>query len=184
VGEWSGALNPGSLTGAPDDAKNFIAAQLRLYEAHCAGNFFWTYKKQGAQPDRGWCLRDAVAGGVFPSTVGLRVSKNCEGDHERQTRVRDQLKDKALGDHTAYWSKFPGKYQHARFGEGFTLGWEDAYMFLTSNSHGHVSELGFIGAWARTRTTDHGSSFWEYHHGFKQGAAAARSDFREYYCSQ
>jgi hypothetical protein len=35
-------------------------------------------------------------------------------------------------------------------------------MFLTSNSRGHVSELGFIGAWARTRTTDHGSSFWEY----------------------
>ncbi|KAJ7493284.1 glycoside hydrolase [Mycena galericulata] len=48
VGEWSGALNPRSLTGAPDDAdaKAFVAAQLQLYEAaHCAGHFFWTYKE-------------------------------------------------------------------------------------------------------------------------------------------
>ncbi|KAJ6561112.1 glycoside hydrolase superfamily [Mycena vulgaris] len=183
VGEWSGALNPGSLTGSPDDAKNYVAAQLRLYEARCSGNFFWTYKNHGAQPDRGWCLRDAVEAGVFPRKVGLLASRNPVGDHERQTRVRDSLKDKALGDHTAYWSKFPGKYQHARFGEGFTLGWDDAYMFFTSSSR-NVSELGFVGAWARTRTQDRGSSFWEFQHGFKQGVAAARGDFRQYYCSE
>ncbi|KAJ7460786.1 glycoside hydrolase superfamily [Mycena latifolia] len=182
VGEWSGALNPGSLTGSPDDAKNYVAAQLRLYETHCSGNFFWTYKKQGAQPDRGWCLRDAVEAGVFPSRVGLLASTSPEGDHERQTRTRDALKDKALGEHTAYWSRYPGKYQHARFAEGFTLGWDDAYSFFASSSR-CVSELGFVGAWAKSRTKDHGSSFWEFHHGFKQGVAAARSDFQQYYCS-
>jgi hypothetical protein len=97
VGEWSGALNPGSLTGSPDENKNYVAAQLRLYEAHCSGNFFWTYKKTGRHPDQGWCLRDAVDGGIFPSRVGLFASKSTEGDHERQTIARDNLKDKALG---------------------------------------------------------------------------------------
>ncbi|KAJ7643382.1 glycoside hydrolase superfamily [Mycena polygramma] len=183
VGEWSGALNPGSLTGSPDDAKNYVAAQLQLYEAHCSGNFFWTYKKTGRHPDRGWCLRDAVDGGVFPSRVGLVATKPTEGDHERRARERDDLKGKALGEHTAYWSQYPGKYNHARFAEGFALGWDDAYTFFTATLDGGVSELGFVGAWAKTRTTDHGSSFWEFQHGFKQGVKAARRDFTDHYCS-
>ncbi|KAJ6581043.1 glycoside hydrolase superfamily [Mycena capillaripes] len=189
VGEWSGALNPGSLTGSPDDTKNYVAAQLGLYEAHCAGNFFWTYKKTGRHSDRGWCLRDAVDGGVFPSRVGLLASKSAQGDHERQICARDNLKNKALGkshflNHTAYWSRYPGKYRHERFAEGYTLGWDDAYIFFTASSRLDfaVSELGFVGAWAKTRTNDHGSSFWEFQHGFKQGVNAARSDFREHYC--
>ncbi|KAJ7780299.1 glycoside hydrolase family 5 protein [Mycena maculata] len=187
VGEWSGALNPGSLTGAPDDTKNYVAAQLQLFEAHCAGHFFWTYKKQGgAHPDRGWCLRDAVEGGVYPSTLGLRQSKSADGDQERRMRVRDNLKDKALGEHVGYWSKYPGKYKHDRFAEGFALGWDDADMFFASGNGGGgaVSELGFVGAWAKTRTDDHGSGLWKFEHGFKQGAAAARSDFLENYCSK
>ncbi|KAJ7132283.1 glycoside hydrolase family 5 protein [Mycena epipterygia] len=186
VGEWSGALNPGSLTGSPDDTKNYVAAQLQLYETHCAGNFFWTYKKHGARPDPGWCLRDAVEGGIFPSNVGLIASKTTENDQERQTRTRDSLKSKALNEHTAYWSKHPGKYQHARFAEGFTLGWDDAYTFFTSSSRldRPVAELGFVGAWAKTRMNDYGASFWEFQHGFKQGVGAARSDFRQWYCSE
>ncbi|KAJ7089811.1 glycoside hydrolase family 5 protein [Mycena belliarum] len=181
VGEWSGALNPGSLTGAPDDAKNYVAAQLRLYETHCAGNFFWTYKKQGG-PDHGWCLRDAVAAGVFPSQVALVVTKSGEGDRERQMRTRDTLKD-AASEHIAYWSQFPGKYEHARFADGFVQGWDDAYSFFFASGGRHVSELGFVGAWARRKTKDHGPGFWESLHGFKQGVAAARKDFQEFYCS-
>ncbi|KAF7357012.1 Glycoside hydrolase family 5 protein [Mycena venus] len=155
VGEWSGALNPGSLTGSPDDTKNYVTAQLQLYEAHCSGNFFWTYKKIGHR-DRGWCLRDAVDGGVFPHKVGLFASRSSEGDHERQTQTRDNLKNIALNEHTAYWSKYPGKYRHERFAEGFTLGWDDAYIFFTANSRldRPISELGFIGAWAKIRTDD------------------------------
>ncbi|KAJ7493283.1 hypothetical protein B0H11DRAFT_2228063 [Mycena galericulata] len=78
----------------------------------------------------------------------------------------------------------PASTAHARFGEGFALGWDDAYIFFTSSHAGGggggnvaVSELGFVGAWAKTRTDDHGSSFWEFLHGFKQGAAAARKRF-------
>jgi len=46
IGEWSGALNPGSLRGKPNEQKHFINAQLQLFEKYCGGWFFWTYKKQ------------------------------------------------------------------------------------------------------------------------------------------
>ncbi|KAJ7272646.1 glycoside hydrolase family 5 protein [Mycena haematopus] len=199
VGEWSGALNPGSLTGSPDDTKNYVAAQLQLYEAHCSGNFFWTYKKAGRHQDPGWCLRDAVDGGVFPPRLGLFASRSSEGDHERQAQTRDSLKNKALGEHTAYWSKYPGKYRHERFAEGFAVGWDDAYTFFAASSRldRAISELGFVGAWAKTRTSNN-SSFWEFRryfpctlhrltillleHGFRQGVGAARNDFQKNYC--
>ncbi|KAJ7797516.1 glycoside hydrolase superfamily [Mycena olivaceomarginata] len=168
VGEWSGALNPGSLTGSPDDLKNYVGAQLKLYEAHCSGNFFWTYKKAGHHPDPGWCLRDAVDSGVFPSRVGLFALRSSEDDHERQAVARDKLKNKALGEHTAYWSKYPGKYRHERFAEGFAVGWDDAYIFFAANSRLDRP----------TRTNDQ-SSFWEFR---KQGVNAARNDFRKNYC--
>ncbi|KAJ7065264.1 glycoside hydrolase superfamily [Mycena amicta] len=201
IGEWSGALHPGSLTGSADERKGYIAAQLALYEAHCSGHFFWTYKKVGQNPDRGWCLRDAFEGGEFPR-VGMFLSKSFEGDHARRVSTRDRLQEATLGEiqlfrqstngltpyiqgnHTSYWSRYPGDYHHARFAEGFILGWDDAYAFLMSNNlpNKAVPELGFVGAWARTRTTDHGASFWEYRHGFQQGVAAARLDFSAHYC--
>ncbi|KAF7289449.1 Glucan 1,3-beta-glucosidase 3 [Mycena chlorophos] len=181
VGEWSGALNPGSLIGEPDERKIYIAAQLALFDMQCQGNFFWTYKKAGHAPDAGWCLRDAVETGQYPTqgTQGdLKVKKRFEDDEARQSNTRNRLGDAALRDHVAYWSKYPGNYHHARFSEGFLHGWDDNYSFLTSS----LSELGFVGAWARSRTTDHGAGFWEYRHGFRQGVAAATRDFREHYC--
>jgi len=71
IGEWSGALNPGSLTGKPNEQKDFINAQLQLFEKYCGGWFFWTYKKQH-QGDTGWSFRDAVESGVFPNFVGVK----------------------------------------------------------------------------------------------------------------
>ncbi|KIP05944.1 glycoside hydrolase family 5 protein [Phlebiopsis gigantea 11061_1 CR5-6] len=99
VGEWSGALNPGSLHGIADDTgvrREYIAAQLALYEQHCAGSFFWTYKKEHPG-DKGWSLRDAVAAGVFPSRVGLgNRDAVLREDPQRPTR-RSHACDAALG---------------------------------------------------------------------------------------
>lgn len=78
IGEWSGAINPGSLRDVVNEdasRREYIDAQLALYNRHCSGYFFWTYKKE--QPgDKGWSLRDAVAAGVFPSYVGLKGSRD------------------------------------------------------------------------------------------------------------
>ena len=68
VGEWSAALNPGSLQGAGDETqakRAYVEAQLQLFDQHCAGWFFWTYKKENK--DTGWSFRDAVEAGVFPA---------------------------------------------------------------------------------------------------------------------
>lgn len=100
IGEWSGGLNPGSLRniGNEDSARReFVEAQLGLYERVCAGNFFWTYKKEHPG-DKGWSLRDAFGAGVFPPRVGLalrdKVLRDDPGRHSR----RDRACDKALGE--------------------------------------------------------------------------------------
>jgi len=73
VGEWSAALNPGSLQGAADEHRvraSYVQAQLDLFELYCAGSFFWTYKKE-RHGDQGWSFREAVESGIFPNTVGI-----------------------------------------------------------------------------------------------------------------
>jgi glucan 1,3-beta-glucosidase len=46
IGEWSGALNPGSLTRSPGERSRYVDTQLGLYEKTCLGWFFWTFHKQ------------------------------------------------------------------------------------------------------------------------------------------
>lgn len=100
VGEWSGALNPKSLDPLPnkDHARSqFIQAQVDLYEQYCAGNFFWTYKKQW-EGDKGWSFRDAVRGGVFPKSIGLRLKRPLD-HHSREARLnsREIARSRSLG---------------------------------------------------------------------------------------
>ncbi|KZT07057.1 glycoside hydrolase family 5 protein [Laetiporus sulphureus 93-53] len=190
VGEWSGALNPGSVQGIQNEdaaRRDYIAAQLQLYDRHCAGWFFWTYKKQWSG-DKGWSFRDAVEAGVFPALVGLRRRKPVEDTAAIAPR-RDLARDKALGEHTAYWQQYPGHYEHERFGEGFIQGWEDAWVFLGAEplASAPVSELGFKGPWAKRRAQEHArrqgeGNIWEYEQGFMQGVTAARADFDAMYC--
>lgn len=99
IGEWSGALNPGSLQGLENDIesrRNFVRAQLALFDVHCAGWYFWTYKKEQSG-DKGWSLTDAVSAGVFPLVVGLRCDvEHLRHDYDRPSR-RQIAKDGAFG---------------------------------------------------------------------------------------
>lgn len=97
VGEWSGALNPGSLHGASDERAEkgaFVRAQLQLYEKHCAGWFFWTYKKEQVG-DTGWSFRDAIEADVFPSDFARICPSNP--DENELKAAREQTRDQALG---------------------------------------------------------------------------------------
>lgn len=81
VGEWSAALNPGSLKGVADEHRvraSYVQAQLSLFELYCAGSFFWTYKKE-RRGDQGWSFREAVESGIFPNTVGMIPVKDFVG---------------------------------------------------------------------------------------------------------
>ncbi|KAG5733072.1 hypothetical protein E4T56_gene3536 [Termitomyces sp. T112] len=186
VGEWSGGLDPGSLSGKPGEQGEYVRTQVALYERYCGGWFFWTYKKQWAG-DTGWSLRDSVGSGVFPYRVGLHKKRESANDDGRRRLKKDKEKAQALEVHTSYWAQYPGKYEHWRFNDGFLEGWDAGYTFLDSSSqsdpYGRVTELGFKGALAMKTTRDHGKSYWEYEHGFIQGVDAASRDYQASYCS-
>ncbi|KAH9848755.1 glycoside hydrolase, partial [Lenzites betulinus] len=187
VGEWSAALNPGSLHGAGDERaakREFVEAQLGLYARHCAGWFFWTYKKESGG-DTGWSFRDAVDAGVFPVESSRRHAVGGVKDVGESESRRDLARDGALGEHSGYWQQFPGNYEHWRFAEGFTRGWDDAYLFASlapSTRRGtYIEEIGFVGPWKKRRVSEHaaekgGSNLWEFEHGFAQGLRAGGAD--------
>ncbi|KAI0821809.1 glycoside hydrolase, partial [Trametes gibbosa] len=192
VGEWSAALNPGSLRGTGDERaakRKFVEAQLNLYARHCAGWFFWTYKKESGG-DTGWSFRDAMDAGVFPVESFMRrvAGEHAEGVGASEFR-RDQARDGALGAHAGYWQQFPGNYEHWRFAEGFTRGWDDAYLFASIAPAGepYVEEIGFVGPWKKRRLREHvaekgGSNLWEFEHGFLQGLRGGTADIAAAVC--
>jgi len=193
VGEWSGGLNPGSLCGAINEhheRTKFIQAQLDLFERHCAGWFFWTYKKERSG-DLGWSFRDICGAGLFPGRVGLFPVKPVPRRDSKEWAARKAighehaagmlcisfyglsvlLTIKFEGRHRSYWTRYPGHYEHWRFDKGYNQGWEDAYYFLTARVEEHrgsVCELGFRGFWKKKRVGEHvakeGSSgnLWEF----------------------
>jgi glucan 1,3-beta-glucosidase len=183
IGEWSGALNPGSLrdVGNEDSARReWVHAQLSLYERYCAGYFFWTYKKENSG-DKGWSLRDAAKAHIFPYRVGLigrdKVLREDSEWHVRRAQARDNALGRFIvditfglrvdksstltpsGQHQGYWSQYPGHYEHWRFDDGFLRGWDDAWLFFRSISNlpasSSIPELGFKGPWLKVRLGEH-----------------------------
>ncbi|KAH7908898.1 glycoside hydrolase family 5 protein [Hygrophoropsis aurantiaca] len=192
IGEWSGALNPGSLHSAldePQERARYVQAQLSLYDRYCAGWFFWTYKKEHSN-DLGWSFKDAVKGNVLPNHFGLQAIRSFRTDRSGQNERKNIPKQDALGQHSSYWAQYPGHYEHWRFEQGFSQGWDDGYLFLDSDfsNADTICEVGFTGSLAKRRVEGHiretGSNrnVWEFEHGLRQGVIAAKADFRQVYC--
>ena len=93
VGEFSAALNPDSFPHGCNDTekdrqrREFLRAQLALYEEYCAGWYFWTLKK-GNGWDAGWSAKDACTAEILPGWVGGKVKKQDAGDGDRQPRLQ------------------------------------------------------------------------------------------------
>ncbi|KAF9036110.1 hypothetical protein BDZ89DRAFT_1130249 [Hymenopellis radicata] len=178
VGEWSAALNPGSIKFDNDvEHRVFAKAQLELFERTCAGWFFWTYKK-GEGWDNGWSFRDVQLSEVLPAWLGgLRGRIPVDGADQHR---RDAQRVQSQAAHNAWWDQHPGQYDHERFEQGFATGWDDSYAFFRSVPLGAPApEIGFKTEWARRRS---GDGYWEFEHGFNQGVAAAREDYAQHYC--
>ena len=99
VAEFSAALNPASLrsneAGEQDRQRRvFARAELDIFEAHCAGWYFWCYKKSGW--DAGWSLRDAVTADIMPSFVGIRRTDDL--NRQPDLARRDAAKEIAFGE--------------------------------------------------------------------------------------
>ncbi|EJC98279.1 glycoside hydrolase [Fomitiporia mediterranea MF3/22] len=188
IAEFSAALNPASLrsdeAGEQDRQRRvFARAELGIFERHCAGWYFWTYKKDSW--DAGWSLRDTIVAEIMPSWFGIRKVSGAEIADD--PAGRDMAKEKALHEHTAYWDQYQGHYEHWRFEEGFTRGWDDAYEFFSFDLGSSISELGFKGQWAKRRAfthakeKGHSGNIWEFEHGLSQGIDAARKALEEIY---
>ncbi|CDZ96181.1 Glycoside hydrolase, superfamily [Phaffia rhodozyma] len=184
VGEWSGALNPGSLNGSQggeQDAKrrNFVRAQLEVFEGKTSGYFFWTYRKQDGW-DAGWSFKDACRAEIIPVFLGPKHKGNVQISPD----LLSQRRQFATNAHSQYWDKAVRRpMEHDRFQSGYTTGWEDALHFLSSGTvygNGPAAEIPAAGGqWKVRRFEEHiaqrgsGEFAWEWGHGFDQGRQAA-----------
>lgn len=173
IGEWSAALNPGSLQGQNQEAaqKEWGSAQLAHFTSSLGGNFYWTLKKEGG-PDPGWCLYTAIEKGVIPDNVG-RPRGSPSGNYQA-------AHDQAHGGHSQYWNNHGVPGDHAQFSQGFQQGWKDAEHFYSTSQN----SIGFAGQWATLRTEawkakgGDGKTAWEFQHGCQQGIAAFNAGLR------
>lgn len=173
VGEWSSALNPGSLQGQDQHAaqKEWGQAQLAQFTSSLGGNFYWTLKKEGSQ-DAGWCLYTAIEQGVIPANVG-RIAGNTPPPSDEHAQ---QAHKQAHSAHTDYWNKNGAPGDHNQFSQGFQQGWQDAASFYGNTQN----IIGFTGQWAKVRTEawkrtaggDAAETAWEFEHGCQQAVAA------------
>lgn len=95
LGEWSAALtdhNKGMPDGERDrNKREFVKAQLEMYEKFTGGFFFWTLKK-GDGWDAGWSAKDATTAEILPKWVESRQFRGPPPQH-----VKDQELQRAHG---------------------------------------------------------------------------------------
>ncbi|WWC96693.1 hypothetical protein V866_003565 [Kwoniella sp. B9012] len=91
-------------------------------------------------------------------------------DHDTMAKLRDE----AENNHKAYWAENGNGYQPTgKYFPGFEAGWADACAALSSGN----DIPGDIAGWAKQRAQETGHSSdddWEWEHGFKSGAEAAK----------
>ncbi|KAK0563998.1 Glucan 1,3-beta-glucosidase 3 [Tilletia horrida] len=192
VGEWSSALNPGSFecSALHKNSHNERRAgrirwgttQLRAFEEHTGGYFFWTAKKEG-KPDAGWCLYGAIEGNVFPAQWDPNAGLLAQWDAGQAAKFGEEEQERAWGGHKSYWSSRGGDGVHARFRQGFAQGWADSTAFFESGRKGSL--VGFTDRWvqerveALKRADGHPKDAWEYEEAMKQAHRAWRRMLKE-----
>lgn len=169
IGEWSAALNPGSLQNCKGHEKEhqraWARAQLDAFNAQCGGHFFWTLKKEGA-PDIGWCLYSAIEQDIVPSGLGR---PNSGVDLALLEHKGIEMCENNFNDHVQYWNQNGGggKMDHERYRDGFRQMFKDCVAFYGSCSE----EIGFSGQWIMQRAKAHSQAKgsreneWEFIHG-------------------
>jgi glucan 1,3-beta-glucosidase len=169
IGEWSAALNPGSLKDCGNDKKKhqmeWARAQLNAFNDQCAGHFFWTLKKEG-HTDVGWCLYSAIEQGILPS--GLGRPRNGVDISQLEEKGRRSLEENYQG-HVKYWNQHNGGKQmhHEKYRDGFAQLYKDCIDFYRSCG----DEIGFGPHWVACRAAAHSRDSgskdgeWEFHHG-------------------
>lgn len=92
IGEWSAGLADwellpkGTPAGVFDDHKRqWVAAQLEVYDAACAGYFFWTLKSD-KDWEAGWSAKNAAQAEILPASLVRRRFHHPDGGR-RETEI-------------------------------------------------------------------------------------------------
>ncbi|ABN67676.2 glucan 1,3-beta-glucosidase [Scheffersomyces stipitis CBS 6054] len=139
------------------------------------GFYFWTYKFQSGNGGE-WDLKQMVEKGA------IRNPFSVNGKRLPDRSMFEQAYNQAMQGHVGYWSGTDpgGRYEHERYGEGFTTAWADAEEFAKFNG----SVLGRVEAWRIARLSEHirarGASgyLWEWEQGFYEGLKQFHSNVR------
>ncbi|WFD23848.1 hypothetical protein MEQU1_002542 [Malassezia equina] len=169
IGEWSGALNPGSLHNCSNKGeakKAWGMSQWIAFEQFTSGYFYWTLKKEGG-PDPGWCFYTAVEKGIMPQSINPLQSGRHRSPQELQ-QACDQAMDPLYKDHCNYWNSKNAKGDHQSYVQGFRTAWTDSLSFLQQGT-----EPGLKQTLCKLRLTSFESQghkdAWEFEHGYMQG---------------
>lgn len=172
VGEWSAALHFTSWDKSHDkraQQTDWAHSQLALMEATCAGQFFWTFKKEG-NTDTGWCFYSAVEHGVMPSNLlAFAIGRD-------PSQVPAESVARQVGTSTvqAAVNTLPPEADASRFTAGFGQAWTDAVRWwYHPASHGQQpATIGYRKALLNVRLAQYQAKFgisphdWAYDHGF------------------
>lgn len=137
--------------------------QSQLFKERTMGSYFWTFKFQWGDGGE-WGFVPMVNKGAIPTRATQPRRVPDKDEFER-------ISKRALENHSNYWNSQSGSgYEHWRFQDGFTTGWNDCLEFLKIDN----STIGRLVAWKSTRMQQHVDSkgkscyLWQWEHGFDE----------------
>lgn len=185
VGEYSCVLDGQTWEkhdqseGSREDlVKQYGQREAAHFSQRTAGFYFWTYKFRWGGGGE-WSFRDQYDAGSLSTAFGPQdqwFPANRAPTDNYYSQAFDHRFGQAMSNHTNYWnSQDSGKdWQHWRFQDGFTQGWNDALEFDKFNH----SEIGRRAAWRKSRELEHvrqkggGELVWVWRDAFEQGVKA------------
>jgi len=129
-----------------------------------------------------WGFKQQTNNGAITAPANFSMSHD-----DIRTRInnakaqQDSKRQETTSAHCNYWdSKFPGNYEHNRFEQGWTLGFDDAEAFFGMRATGqHIpgpavggDKIGMLDLWVKKRIVESGQGgkfVWEFEQGFRQG---------------
>ncbi|WFD23902.1 hypothetical protein MEQU1_002596 [Malassezia equina] len=166
VGEWSCALDPGSLSGnAKEHAKQrleFCQRQIESYRNASSAMYFWSYKYEDCKFWGGWCFDD-----MYRKYIGSYDGYGLSLSESKQVFTQMSMFPTPMNAiMVPPWSSSHSKAQ------GFKDGFDIAKKLATTHP---ISRLGFKGEfirimWGRRSKHNAGLDLDDYSQGFEDGA--------------
>jgi aryl-phospho-beta-D-glucosidase BglC (GH1 family) len=184
IGEWSCVLSDKTWAKLGTEDRNqmtqkFGQAQCARFNQRTAGNYFWTFKMDWMDGGDWGFVQQTNTGSVCPPS-NLTLSSAAVSAAIAKASSQQQGQQQASYDgHVNYWARRGSGYEHWRYSNGWTVGWNDALAFFGMRLNGFLpgtggDKIGCVEIWARKRISESsmvGNFVWEFETGLRQGIA-------------